>query len=414
MRVQKSKGTRDLIPAEMERFRFIEGVFRDICLQWGYQEVRTPTIEYLHLFTSTGTLTPGTLSKVYSFLDWDGWSGERVVLRPDGTIPVARLYIDNLPGNELARLFYVANIFIFEETGKENRERWQCGAELIGAGNITADVELISITLESLRTIGLKDVKLKLSHAGLIRALLTGFGLSPEEQGKVFDQILDGDVAVLTQLKDQMPELVRLLTPLLDLKGESPGFLKNLKAVFNRNLKEFAPALDNFINITDLLTAMELKYEIDIASGRGFEYYTGLIFQVFAGDIKVGGGGRYDALIPLMGGNNVPASGFALYLDPIMNLLKFPSPKPSAGIIVRVSGQSQANRKRGFDAVNQLHGAGLIAVLNPDSIITGYRWQLDIRTRSPKFVLTDLKNDRKYETGSIDAVLTLLGGKGVR
>jgi len=81
MRVQKCKGTRDLSPEEMVRFRLIEGVFRDCCFKWGYREVRTPTIEYLHLFTSAGTLTPGMLGKVYSFLDWDGWSGERVVLR---------------------------------------------------------------------------------------------------------------------------------------------------------------------------------------------------------------------------------------------------------------------------------------------------------------------------------------------
>ena len=87
MRVQKCKGTCDLSTEEMRRFRLIEGAFRESCVKWGYQEVRTPTIEYLHLFTSTGTLTPSTLGKVYSFLDWDGWSGERVVLRPEGTIP---------------------------------------------------------------------------------------------------------------------------------------------------------------------------------------------------------------------------------------------------------------------------------------------------------------------------------------
>ena len=114
MRVQRCKGTRDLSPEEMRRFRLIEGVFRDCCLKWGYEEVRTPTLEYLYLFTSIGTLTPSRLGKVYSFLDWDGWSGERVVLRPDGTIPIARLYIDTMADRELAKLFYVTNVFSFE------------------------------------------------------------------------------------------------------------------------------------------------------------------------------------------------------------------------------------------------------------------------------------------------------------
>ncbi len=132
MTVNRCKGCSDLNPEDMEKFRFIEDIFRWSCHKWGYKEVRTPTLEYLNLFTSTGTLTPEMLGKVYSFLDWDGWSGERVVLRPDGTIPVARLYIDSLAEKGIARLFYVTNVFAFEPTGTKSRERWQCGAELMG------------------------------------------------------------------------------------------------------------------------------------------------------------------------------------------------------------------------------------------------------------------------------------------
>ncbi|GAG26673.1 unnamed protein product, partial [marine sediment metagenome] len=168
---------RDLLPAEMALFRRIEGVCRDCLRQWGYQEVRTPTLEYLHLFTSAGTLTPGMLGKVYSFLDWDGWSGERVVLRPDGTIPVARLYTENLEKDGPARLFYAANTFMFEEAGGRPRERWQCGAELIGSGEKTADAELITLSTEMIKKLGVADVTLKLSHAGLMQALLAKLGL---------------------------------------------------------------------------------------------------------------------------------------------------------------------------------------------------------------------------------------------
>ena len=102
MENQKCKGMRDLLPNDMICFRHIEDAFRTCCLKYGYQEVRTPTLEYLHLFTATGTLTPSMLGKVYSFLDWNGWSGERVVLRPDGTIPIARLYINNLSEHKKA------------------------------------------------------------------------------------------------------------------------------------------------------------------------------------------------------------------------------------------------------------------------------------------------------------------------
>jgi histidyl-tRNA synthetase len=207
----------------MEVFRRIEALFRECCLQRGYEEVRTPTLEYLHLFTSTGTLTPGRLRKVYSFLDWDGWSGERVVLRPDGTIPIARLYAQDMADRELAKLFYVANVFSFDETGKDTREKWQCGAELIGAGDAAADVALIVLAMTVLRQLGLKNVELRLSHAGIIRGLLADFGLDAGEQEDVLDRILDGGREVLARTKSENPELGRTLAPLLKLKGRSSG-----------------------------------------------------------------------------------------------------------------------------------------------------------------------------------------------
>jgi len=409
MRVQRCKGTRDLSPEEMRGFRLIEGAFRDCCLKWGYEEVRTPTLEYLHLFTSTGTLTPSMLGKVYSFLDWDGWSGERVVLRPDGTIPVARLYIDSMEEKELARLFYVTNVFIFEETGKKTRERWQCGAELIGVGSTIADVELIVLALEVLERLGFKGTGLRLSHAGLIRALLAKLGLSPKEQSKLFDQILDGDVEALARVKPREAELGRVLTPLLDLKGKSSGFLKNLKALFAQNLSEFEPPLDDFINIVDLLEALGYDYQIDLVSGRGFEYYTGVIFQLFMGEENIGGGGRYDALIPLVGGRDTPASGFALYLDRLMNLVKPETlAKPLAQrILIRVEPEAM---KDGFIIASCLRDAGYVAELHlGGQEPANSRWMLDVRSKAPLFVLTDQINQRRFEVQTTTEVLALLG-----
>ena len=413
MRVQKCKGTRDLSPDEMARFRLIEGVFRDCCLKWGYQEVRTPTIEYLHLFTSAGTLTPSMLGKVYSFLDWDGWSGERVVLRPDGTIPVARLYIDSM--KELAKLFYIANIFIFEETGKKTRERWQCGAELIGVSSPLTDAELISLALEILKKLGLEGIEMRLSHAGLIKALLGKLGLSPEEQARIFDQILDGNVEALARIKSVRPELEGVMLPLLNLKGQSSGFLRNLKALSARSLPEMEPQLDNFINIVDLLEALGVEYQIDIASGAGFEYYTGVIFQLFLGEEKIGGGGRYDALIPSMGGGDIPASGFALYLDRLMNLVKAEiRAKPiSRGIMVRVNSTDAAALKEAFGIASSLRQAGFVAELDlggQEPADPG--WILSVQSEAPLFTLWDKAKSSRVEAKTVEEVLTLLGEEG--
>lgn len=407
--MQRCKGTRDLSPEEMRRFRLIEGAFRDSCLKWGYDEVRTPTLEYLHLFTSTGTLTPGMLGKVYSFLDWDGWSGERVVLRPDGTIPIARLYIDCMSEKELAKLFYVTNIFIFEETGKETRERWQCGAELIGMNSTIADTELIILALEVLKKLGLKNIELRLSHAGLIRALLVALGLSGEEQAAVFDRILDGDVEALAGVKSGKSGLGRVLTPLLGLEGKSSGFLKNLKTLLPQNLPELELPLDDFISVVDLLEDLSCDYQVDIASGRGFEYYTGMMFQLFVGGERVGGGGRYDALIPLMGGKDIPASGFALYLDHLMNLVKPEALAKPPGEKILIKAEPEA-MKEGFNVATCLHEAGYVAEFNLGGReIAGSGWTLEVRSGAPPFVLTDQAGHKKLEAQTSAEVLTLLG-----
>ena len=417
MKVQRCKGTRDLSPQEMTAFRFIEGVFRDCCLKYGYQEIRTPTIEYLHLFTSAGTLTPGMLSRVYSFLDWDGWSGERVVLRPDGTIPVARMYIDSMENKGLAKLFYIANMFVFDDTGTRNRERWQSGAELIGARSAVADTELISLSTEVLKKLGIKGAELRLSHAGLIKSLLGRLGLGTEEQAKVFDQILDGNLEALAALKPTSPDVKKALPSLLSLKGHSAGFLRNLKSLFAESLPEVEPHLDDFIGIVDLLDSLGYKYQIDIASGAGFEYYTGLIFQFFAAGEKIGGGGRYDALIPAMSGGEIPASGFALYLDRLMSVVK-PGKldgKAARGITIRGDFSQSGALREAVGVATMLREAGYIAELELDERQTAAsRWTLDVRSEAPRFALREISTGKKFETGTIEDILRLLERESAR
>ena len=407
MAVQRCKGTRDFTFEEMAKFRWIEDVFRDSALKWGYEEVRTPTLEYLHLFTSIGTLTPSMLRKVYSFLDWDGWSGERVVLRPDATIPVARLYIENMAERTLAKLSYTTNIFRFSDNETKARERWQCGAELIGVGSHVADAELLTLALSVLKRLGIRDIKVKLSHAGLIRALLSAFSLSSGEQTEIFDQVMEEDEAALAKLNRDRPELGKALNSLLGLKGKSAGFLKNFRSLFGLDLPELEAPLDDFISTVSLLESLDYPYQIDIASGRGFEYYTGLIFQFFVGQGKLGGGGRYDDLVPLVGGPAVPASGFALYIDALMDIIKTGSvEKEMARILVKVAPEALAN---GFNALERLQAAGYVAEIHFGSPeVSRWDWMLEVKSESPQFSLTDSRKNRlEFET--VDEVLNSLG-----
>ncbi len=413
MRAQRCKGTCDLLPGDMRRFRLIEGSFRENCLKWGYEEVKTPTLEYLHLFTSTGTLTPGRLRNVYSFLDWDGWSGERVVLRPDGTIPIARLYIESTNQGQLAKLFYVTNVFSFEETGKESREKWQCGAELIGAGSTTADAELVALAVAVLRGVRLKDISVRLSHAGLIRAVLVRLGLSQAEQSRLFDEMLDGDGAALRKINAEMPDAGRALASLLEMKGRSSGFLKNIRALFGPDLAELGPHCDSFIGVAELLETLGISYQVDLAAGRGFEYYTGVIFQLLCGDEIVGGGGRYDALIPLMGGGDIPASGFALYMGRLMERIETPPPTSCEwGVLVRPAGSSPCAVRQAFDLAGWLRERGYTAPVHLGGPEPDTRWFLDAGDSSSLLVLTDREKQTRIEVQSRDELLALLGDRG--
>jgi histidyl-tRNA synthetase len=410
MTSQRCKGARDLLPKDIQTFRYIEDAFRKSCLSWGYQEVRTPTLEYLHLFTAAGTLTPNMLSKVYSFLDWDGWSGERVVLRPDGTIPVARLYIENLAQQEIARLFYVTNVFAFEETGKENRERWQCGVELVGSDKPASDVELILLAIETIRSLDISGIEIQLSHAGMLKALLKELNLNPDEETRLLNQILDGNWQVLTETKSGNSNANRLLSLLLDLRGKSSGLLENLKALpqISINLKS---ALDNFAEITSLLDSLSCDYQIDITSTRGFEYYTGLCFQFSVKGNKIGGGGRYDNLIPLIGGKSTPACGFALYIDPLMNLAQPKAKsKKEEGILIRCQATAADTIKASFQLAQSLRQAGYVTELDLNGRQSNRRWIIAVQEEPLPFLVIDQIQNKKREVSSIADAMEIIGG----
>jgi histidyl-tRNA synthetase len=363
--MERCKGMRDLLPQDMEKFRRLEGGFRDVCRRWGYEEVRTPVLEYLHLFTTAGTLTPGMLSRVYSFLDWDGWSGERVVLRPDGTIPTARLFLSEVE-KDPARLFYVENVFSFEETGREARERWQCGVESIGGSSPLAEGELVSLALEVLGRLGF-SATVKLAHQGFLKALLGEVGED------LFPRLLEGEG--FSQVKPSRPELERAMPLLFGMRGKGPGYLENLKALLLPSFPSLRESLEDFSRVAQLLSRAGVAYEIDMGDGKGFEYYTGVVFQFYIEGDRVGGGGRYDNLLPVLGKKGISAAGFALYLEPLLARMEVPSPRPSV-LVVRSS--TARGQGRAFSLARELRASG-------------YRVEME-RSASPPHSLIEVGN----------------------
>jgi len=410
MESQRCKGARDLLPDDMERFRHVEDAFRSSCLNWGYREIRTPTLEYIHLFTAAGTLTPAMLGRVYSFLDWDGWGGERVVLRPDGTIPAARLYSENLSGQKVARLYYVTNVFAFEETGRENREKWQCGVELLGDCDRASDAEVIALALEIADSMGLTQPELKLSHAGILKALIGELRLDGDSKEALLDDILEGNWQAFAGVKSKNREVVKAIATLIKLKGKSSGFLANLKAMpaISSNVSK---EIDRFSEVTSLLDTMGISYSIDFTSIRGFEYYTGLCFKITSGGDRICSGGRYDNLIGLVGGRDIPACGFAFYMDTVTAMVKpWSQQKAEKTVSVKAAGKSASAVKTAFEVAAAMRKVGLIAELDFRGSQLEARWTVAISARPIMFTIKDNNTKSRKMVYTISDVINVIGG----
>jgi histidyl-tRNA synthetase len=314
----RSSGMRDMGPDEMARFRRVERAFLDVCERSKYREIRTPALEPLHLYTATGSLSPQLLDGVYSFLDWDGWSGERVVLRPDSTVPAARWYEEQQNGGGAARLCYVQPVYRFDPTG--DREIWQCGVELFGIEAPEADIELLTLARDFLLELGFDDVRYEIAHAGLVRAVLAAAGLDQTAQVAAYDRLLAGDDAVIDELVGANPDGASAVRLLFDVDGSTSAYLANLRAALPGNA-EAKLALDELEAAINALQQAGSVALVRPSAAGSFEYYSGLTFVVSADDQPLVTGGRYDHLTGSLGDRQAPASGFAANLLRIAELV---------------------------------------------------------------------------------------------
>jgi histidyl-tRNA synthetase len=408
---KRCRGMRDLLPADMARFRRVEAAFRDVCLTWGYSEVRTPTIEHLHLFTAAGTLSPHMLGRVYSFLDWDGWSGERVVLRPEATIGAARLFVEHMRGETLAKLFYVENVFRFA-AGDESRESWQCGVELLGRTQPRGDVELILLGRQVFERLDLGPVGVRLSHPGIVRAVLTRAGLDPAEQVHWYDRILDGDASVVDELEARLPNLGAPLRLLLEGEGSGSAYLANVRSTFGSGLPGLAAPLEELLVVTETLAALGVPCRVATAAVGSFEYYTGTVFQFTVGDEGVGGGGRYDGLVALVGGPNLPASGFALEVEKLAALLPTSEMRASAqAVSVQPASKGPAGLAAAFVAAGAIRRLGVWTQLALADGRTGdWRWRVKVEEAGEglTFTLYDRSTRRRRSFADLDELVAAL------
>ncbi len=309
-------GMSTFLPDAARRIRHLEETLLAVLTAGGYDEVILPMFEYLDV------LAPGLeaelIQKCYQFVDRT--TGRLMLLRPDATAQIARTIAMGMMGTKLPlRLCYRTSVFRYErEHAGRDREIFQVGAELIGVDGVAGDAEVLTFLLDCLKAVGLPSFKIAMGHVGFFTALLIRSGLSKEGQKRVEQAAARKDMPLLETLLAQdgvTRTTVRVILEALELCGGQEVLDRGRKLV-GRDRALLRP-LDRLAQVYERLVASgQEALLIDLGEFRGFEYYDGIVFDVFAPGIgaELGGGGRYDHLMGRFG-RMAASTGFALDVD---------------------------------------------------------------------------------------------------
>jgi histidyl-tRNA synthetase len=356
--IQAPKGTYDVLPGDVERRRVLTAHTERILGAAGYSRIETPAFEATELFArGVGAATDIVQKEMYSF---DDGGGRSLTLRPEGTAPVCRAYIEHgmhkLP--QPVKLWYLSSFFRSENPQRGRyRQFWQIGAEVIGSESPATDAELIVLLAELLDAMGVKGVRLRLASLG-----------QPETRGTYRDEL----VQYLHAREAELPAEVRAridLNPMRAFDASDPG-TRRVMAAAPKLLDRLAPEdHEHFQQVKQLLGAAGLAYELDPTLVRGLDYYTRTLFE-FTSDALgaqsgVGGGGRYDRLIEQLGGHSTPGIGWAAGLERILLAAPEPPTAPElVDLLVTVSNrESPEAHLAAFVIAREARRAGLAAQL---------------------------------------------------
>ena len=370
MKVERVKGTRDFLPEEMAKRRWVLERIHETFERYNFHEVLTPTFEYTDLFR----LRSGeeVVKQLYAFLDK---GGRDISLRPDMTSSVARLYVSAFQtAPKPIKWYYIANMFRYEEPQSGRyREFWQAGVELIGSDKVEADAEVIALFTESYLATGLEDFTVNIGD----RILLDEFAkmLGVEDDIGLMRLIDKKDKLsreeFVKALKDfgLSDEGVEKVLSLIEIKGEPSEVLPKAEELFTS--EKAKDEIKRLYELVDLLDAYGVSkwIRIDLGIARGFDYYTSVVFEAIApndlGIGSIGGGGRYDNLIEVFGGKPTPATGFAIGIERLIPILEWkgliPEPKLRPDVYVIPIGNEAELKKTAVGVVSALRRAGVRA-----------------------------------------------------
>lgn len=315
---EKPLGVRDYLPDEVRWKKEVEKRINGQMEAWGYQELITPALEY---YDTVGDSTINLEQRLYKLIDRDG---KTLVLRPDMTAPIARVVASLLQDEKLPlRLSYNAPIYRMQdqEAGK-NAEFFQSGVELIGASEPYADAEIIALAAEALMAAGLEKFKIAIGETAFLQAFLeeNAPGHVDELKAILIKQDYVGWQSYIRDL-DISPEAKEKLFSLPKLQG-SPDLISEAKDLVCQSQAQTALShLEEVLAILDQYGLLSYIH-LDFTMLRGHDYYTGMIFEVYAPPVgfPICGGGRYNDLLAEFG-RQAPAVGFGIWQERLIEAL---------------------------------------------------------------------------------------------
>ncbi|MCX8178019.1 MAG: histidine--tRNA ligase [Candidatus Bathyarchaeota archaeon] len=314
------RGMRDFLPDETGLLRSIEGKAREVARLYGYREVITPVLESYELLAAKAGEEVRT--RMYAFKDL---GGRMVALRPEFTASIARLVAVTLRNEpKPIRLYCIGSLYRYDEPQKGRfREFWQSNFELIGSDKAEADSEILLLTNRFMKAVGLKGYVFKVSHIGILRSIFGREGVAEDAQNRAL-QLMDKKMynEALSLLRDAgaSEKCLKTVKEIVEIKGSNVNSILAEIEKLIQDYEEAVYALKNLARILKLVEAHALNVTVDAGFARGLEYYTGMIFEVYVPELNIAlaGGGRYDRLVELFGGEPTPAVGVAHGLDRIM------------------------------------------------------------------------------------------------
>ena len=316
MKLQKPKGTQDILPVDSAKWQYVENVARETFKKYNYGEIRTPMFEHYEVISrSVGDTTDIVTKEMYDFHD----KGDRhITLRPEGTAPVVRSYVENkLFAPEVqkpVKVYYIGSMFRYErpQAGRL-REFHQLGVECFGSKNPATDVETIAMAYQLFNTLGIKDVTLHLNSLG-----------NTESRLAYRQALIDYLTPMRESLsKDSQRRLEENPLRVLDSKEkEDKVAVENAPSILDYLDEE---SQTHFDEVRAMLDSLNIPYVIDTNMVRGLDYYNHTIFEFITtidkSELTICAGGRYDSLVEYFGGPETAGFGFGLGLERLLLVL---------------------------------------------------------------------------------------------